>query len=152
MKRRSFLQSIAATTAGLGVSRLATARSRIVLSTVGANEKVRVALIGCGGRGRFVAERMSRVAGVQFVAACDVYERNRLRPKPGRVRSAKPMPTSATRSTGTRFEVHDGGEDPDVVPMTFSVRRLRGQLRSLLDGRCQACLPGALDLGNIQDT
>lgn len=38
----------------------------------GANERVRVAVIGCGGRGRYVARRM-REAGAEIAAAADVY-------------------------------------------------------------------------------
>lgn len=67
MKRRRFLQGLAAASAG---TTLTMASSR----AAGANDRVRVGLIGCGGRGRFVAERMGRVANVEFVAGCDVYE------------------------------------------------------------------------------
>jgi predicted dehydrogenase len=41
---------------------------------LGANDRIRIALIGCGGRGRYVA-RLIREAGagtVEYVAACDV--------------------------------------------------------------------------------
>src|SRR5205085_10911275 len=40
------------------------------------NERVRVALVGCGGRGMYVAKLMAQVPNVEFVAACDVYDRN----------------------------------------------------------------------------
>jgi len=43
---------------------------------LGANERVNVALIGCGGRGMAVARLMRQVPGVEFVAACDVYTPN----------------------------------------------------------------------------
>lgn len=66
MKRRRFLGQ-AATTAGL-----LAASSR----ALGANERARVALIGCGGRGLTVAKLMAAVPGVSFVAACDVYAPN----------------------------------------------------------------------------
>lgn len=67
MKRRSFLQDLAATSAGAAIA-LAGSQA------AGANERVRVGLIGCGGRGRYVAERMTRVPNVEFVAACDIHE------------------------------------------------------------------------------
>jgi predicted dehydrogenase len=40
----------------------------------GANERVRIGLIGCGGRGRYVARFMSESPHAQFVAAADVYQ------------------------------------------------------------------------------
>ncbi|MBK9168634.1 MAG: Gfo/Idh/MocA family oxidoreductase [Bryobacterales bacterium] len=45
-------------------------------SILGANDRVRVALIGCGGRGRYVARVMRDAPNTEFVAACDVYEPN----------------------------------------------------------------------------
>lgn len=41
----------------------------------GANERVNVGLIGCGGRGRYVA-RFMREAGANFSAVADVYSKN----------------------------------------------------------------------------
>lgn len=72
IERRRFLGGIAAASASTG---LAVASSR----AAGANDRVRVGLIGCGGRGRYVAARMQRVPNVEFVAACDVYEPKRIR-------------------------------------------------------------------------
>ncbi len=43
----------------------------------GANDRVRVGLIGCGGRGRLVAGLMRDVPGVEIGAVCDVYEPHR---------------------------------------------------------------------------
>jgi predicted dehydrogenase len=69
MKRRQFLGQILQT---------ATVVSAVdVLSTdrvLGANNRVNVALIGCGGRGMLVAKLMSEVPGVEFAAVCDVYD------------------------------------------------------------------------------
>lgn len=45
----------------------------------GANERVSVGLIGCGGRGRYVASLMRQAPGVEFAAVCDVYEANAAR-------------------------------------------------------------------------
>src|SRR5262249_26198326 len=66
MRRREFLQGAAVTT----LTALSAGRVR------GANERVTVGLIGCGGRGRYVARLMAQVPGAAFVAACDVYEPN----------------------------------------------------------------------------
>lgn len=41
---------------------------------LGANDRVHVGLIGCGGRGRYVARTMRDVPGVAFTAACDVHQ------------------------------------------------------------------------------
>ena len=46
---------------------------------VGANDRVVVGLIGCGGRGRYVARLMREAPGVEFGAVCDVYEPNAVR-------------------------------------------------------------------------
>ena len=43
---------------------------------LGANDRVVVGLIGCGGRGRYVARLMREAPGVEFGAVADVYERN----------------------------------------------------------------------------
>ena len=43
---------------------------------LGANRRVRLALIGCGGRGRSVARNMIKVDGAEYVATCDVYDTN----------------------------------------------------------------------------
>jgi predicted dehydrogenase len=46
---------------------------------LGANDRVVVGLIGCGGRGRYVARLMREAPGVEFGAVCDVYEPNAAR-------------------------------------------------------------------------
>ncbi len=61
MERRGFLAAAAARTA------------------VGANDRVVLALVGCGGRGRYVAGLMREAPGAVFAAACDVYEANALK-------------------------------------------------------------------------
>ncbi len=40
-------------------------------SVLGANERVRFALIGCGGRGRDLVSRFIQVPQTQLVAVCD---------------------------------------------------------------------------------
>ncbi|MEK7407391.1 MAG: Gfo/Idh/MocA family oxidoreductase [Acidobacteriota bacterium] len=66
MHRREFFQGTALTAA---------AAQRVA----GANERVRLGLIGCGGRGRYVARLMQEAGGVEFAAVCDVYEANAAR-------------------------------------------------------------------------
>ena len=58
MQRRKFL----------GVAGLAAAQR-----VIGANDRVVVGLIGCGGRGRYVAGLMRDAPGVEFAATADVY-------------------------------------------------------------------------------
>lgn len=58
MNRRAFV-----TTSALSFSRV-----------FGANDRVRVGLIGCGGRGRYVARFMREAPNVDFVAVADVYQ------------------------------------------------------------------------------
>jgi predicted dehydrogenase len=63
MNRRTFLGA----TAAVG----ATTRS-----VLGANDRVVVGLIGCGGRGRYVASLMRQAPNVEFAATADVYLTN----------------------------------------------------------------------------
>jgi predicted dehydrogenase len=58
MNRRGFLTATAASAA----------------QVAGAGERVAVGLIGCGGRGRYVARLMAEAPGVEFAAVCDVYD------------------------------------------------------------------------------
>lgn len=46
-----------------------------------ANEKIRVGLIGCGGRGQYVGNFMRQAPNVEFIAFCDVYGTNANRAK-----------------------------------------------------------------------
>ena len=55
--------------AGALVSASALSADRVV----GANNRVRVGLIGCGGRGMFDARLMREVPDAEFVAVCDLY-------------------------------------------------------------------------------
>jgi predicted dehydrogenase len=64
--RRQFLKTTAAATA--------LSQSRIL----GANNRVRIAGLGTGGRGRYILEQANRVGGIEIVAVCDVYEPRRL--------------------------------------------------------------------------
>ena len=75
MQRREFLKG-AAYTGGVAAVTAASARR-----VYGANSRVNVALIGCGSRGVSVAESMQAVAGVEYVAVCDVYQAQALKAK-----------------------------------------------------------------------
>jgi len=63
MRRRHFL-------GGGAISALAARR------VIGANDRVVVGLVGCGGRGRYVAGLMREAPGVEYGAAADVYMPN----------------------------------------------------------------------------
>ncbi len=82
MKRRQFLQGAAGTTvlstAALTTQALSTDASAAD-RVPGAAERVHLGLIGCGGRGRLVADHMRKIPGVQFDAVCDVYDQRLLR-------------------------------------------------------------------------
>jgi predicted dehydrogenase len=64
MRRRTFLQ-------GGAFAALTAVSARRVH---GADNRVRVGLIGCGVRGTHVARLMAQAPGTAFVAACDVYD------------------------------------------------------------------------------
>jgi predicted dehydrogenase len=63
MDRRKFITSAAA---------FSTAR------VLGANDRIRFALIGCGGRGSFIAGLAKANPNTELVAACDINETRRL--------------------------------------------------------------------------
>ena len=67
MRRRLFLQKAAAVTAVASHVLPRTARAQ-----AGANDVVRVALIGCGVRGPTLAKDLAKVAGAKLVLVCDV--------------------------------------------------------------------------------
>jgi predicted dehydrogenase len=73
MKRRTFIKRAA------GGAAASSAFSPVLAQTgnvQGANERVNVALIGCGTRGMAVARLMRQAPNVAFVAVCDVYDAN----------------------------------------------------------------------------
>ena len=72
MKRREFINS--AITGSAVISTTALSYERIV----GANDRVVIGLVGCGGRGRQVSALMRDVPGAEYGAVCDVYETNAL--------------------------------------------------------------------------
>ncbi len=64
--RRQFLRTATVATA--------LSQTRIL----GANDRVRIAGIGTGGRGRYLLEQATRVGGIEIVALCDTYEPRRM--------------------------------------------------------------------------
>ncbi|MCW5978283.1 MAG: Gfo/Idh/MocA family oxidoreductase [Bryobacteraceae bacterium] len=65
MRRRNFVKA-----SGLGVTALSASR------VVGANDRIHIGLIGCGGRGRGVARSMREAPDVAYTAVADVYSVN----------------------------------------------------------------------------
>ena len=70
MKRREFIRGVIQAAGTVAATALSASQ------VLGANERVIVGLIGCGGRGRYVAKRMRDVPNVEFGAVCDVYDVN----------------------------------------------------------------------------
>ena len=60
--RRTFMQSAAAFTTAASYSRI-----------LGANEKLRLGIVGTGPRGQYLMQETNRIGGVEWVAVCDVY-------------------------------------------------------------------------------
>jgi predicted dehydrogenase len=65
LNRRSFLQSSLLATAGFAVP------SRLWAQVRGANEDIRLAVIGCGGRGGNHIDAFRKMPGVRLVALCE---------------------------------------------------------------------------------
>jgi predicted dehydrogenase len=65
MLRRNFVK-----TSGLGVTALSASR------VLGANDRLNMGLIGCGGRGRYVARLIREAPNVAYTAVADVYKAN----------------------------------------------------------------------------
>src|SRR5262245_7965051 len=72
MKRREFIKQ---TTAAVSTTAISAKR------VAGANDRVIIGLIGCGGRGLDVAQLMRKVPGAEYGAVCDVYAPNAERAK-----------------------------------------------------------------------
>lgn len=69
MKRREFIGRVART-AAIAAGSTAFSAPRVL----GANDRINVALIGCGGRGRLVTRLMRDAGNVDVAAVCDVYD------------------------------------------------------------------------------
>jgi predicted dehydrogenase len=71
--RRNFLQSSAAAIAGAGLSNAALASTAVSQDrAAGANRRIRVGLIGCGGQGTGDLRAMLRAGNVECAGLCDV--------------------------------------------------------------------------------
>jgi predicted dehydrogenase len=70
MKRREFIKQTIQRTAVISTTALSAKR------ILGANDRVIIGLIGCGGRGMGVARLMQKVPGAEYGAVCDVYAPN----------------------------------------------------------------------------
>ena len=70
-------------------------------SVQGANNRVRVAIIGTGGRARGLMNQLKPIAGVEIVAVCDVFEQRLLQAAdiagPAAIKTADTAASSTTR-------------------------------------------------------
>jgi predicted dehydrogenase len=69
--RREFLDKTAVTSAALGFGSLVPA------TVLGANDRVRVGVLGSGERAQYLMSLFNKVSDVEMVAVCDVYEPHR---------------------------------------------------------------------------
>ena len=69
--RRDFIKRAAAVTAAF----LASPSAKISANTLGANDRIRIGIIGAGARGQQLLQQVFEVDGVEVVAAADVYTR-----------------------------------------------------------------------------
>jgi predicted dehydrogenase len=105
ISRRRFLKQSAATAAVFGLSRFSAA-SRA--QTIGANDDIRLAIVGTGDCGRFHIDEFLRQSGVRLVALCDAdsamldmgYARVAAFNGPGA--TSRPSPASITRYSDYR--------------------------------------------------
>jgi len=80
--RRNFLKTVGATSISLGArSALAKSTGKSSGRVIGANDRINIGVIGCGGRGRYDAEAFAEFGkknnACQIVAVCDVYEKRK---------------------------------------------------------------------------
>lgn len=76
-------------------------------AAIGANDKVRTALIGAGGRGRYLTEQFKEI-GAEMSAVCDVYE-------PNLEAGVKAASTGARRYSDYRAVLDDKSVDAVIV-------------------------------------
>src|SRR5450432_4254957 len=85
LDRRDFLKSVSATGVALTAATSAMAAksgSKMSGRVIGANDRINIGVIGCGGRGSYDADAFTAFAkkhndACQIVAACDVYEKRK---------------------------------------------------------------------------
>lgn len=74
MKRRDFIKSISAGTAGASLMGANVPFWDEAQASVSPSDQIRVGVIGVGSRGQWIMQRMLRVSGVRITALCDIYE------------------------------------------------------------------------------
>ncbi len=82
VNRRDFLKTATAVGSSLGVAGSAfAARPAKTGRVIGANDKINIGVIGCGGRGTYVASEFAKAGAkegnAQIIAVCDVYEKRK---------------------------------------------------------------------------
>src|SRR5215469_9191972 len=80
--RRDFLKSVGATGLTLSANAASRSASRSSGRVIGANDRINIGVIGCGGRGQsdandFAAYGKKYNDACQIVAVCDVYEKRK---------------------------------------------------------------------------
>jgi predicted dehydrogenase len=73
MKRRNFIKETTLASVAFSSGSIQPFSARSYKKIAGSNDRVRMGLIGCGGRGMFVSRAMAEVNNVEFVAICDLY-------------------------------------------------------------------------------
>jgi len=68
MKRRQFIKHVFGTAAIASTGAFSAGR------ILGSNDRVNIGVIGCGGRGRLLANLLREIPNVDFAAVCDVYD------------------------------------------------------------------------------
>jgi predicted dehydrogenase len=68
MRRREFMAKV------VGSAGTVTASGSLGSRVLGANDRVNIGWIGCGGRGKYDANLFRQLANVKIIAVCDVYE------------------------------------------------------------------------------
>ena len=69
MTRRSFIRQSTTVAAGVGVA--ATGPLSTWARPIGANDDIRIAVVGLGGQGRYHVRTFNAMKGVRVVALCD---------------------------------------------------------------------------------
>ena len=72
--RREFVSQSGRSALALGAGLTST---RAWASVLGANDRIRLGIIGPGGRGRHLIKAAQVIPGVEITAVCDIYEANR---------------------------------------------------------------------------
>jgi len=46
-------------------------------AVLGANDRIRIGVVGNGGRGKYLMKELQKIGGIEFVAVCDIWDRRR---------------------------------------------------------------------------